>query len=85
MEGGLPVVIQWLRLRAPNAGGQVSIPDEGTTSHIPQLKIPHATAETWSSQRNKYFKKLSILKHFNFRDVKMWGKCVTDSIKHFHV
>ena len=46
------MVIQWLRLRAPNAGGQVLIPDEGTTSHIPQLKIPHATTETWSSQIN---------------------------------
>ena len=31
------LVIQWLRLHAPNAGGPVSIPGQGTRSHKQQL------------------------------------------------
>ena len=33
--GGL---VQWLRLRAPNAEGLGSIPGQGTRSHIPQQR-----------------------------------------------
>ncbi|TEA37689.1 hypothetical protein DBR06_SOUSAS9210004, partial [Sousa chinensis] len=29
------LVVQWLRLRAPNAGGPGSIPGQGTRSHMP--------------------------------------------------
>ena len=36
---GTPLVVQWLRLCAPNAGGLGSIPDEGTRSHRPQLGV----------------------------------------------
>ncbi|TEA16676.1 hypothetical protein DBR06_SOUSAS20610068, partial [Sousa chinensis] len=46
------LVVQWLRLRAPSAGGPGSIPGQGTRSHIPQLrvrmprlKIPHAATK----------------------------------------
>ena len=39
---GTPLVVQWLRLQAPNAGGLDSIPGQGTRSHEPQLKVPHA-------------------------------------------
>ena len=46
---GTSLVVQWLRLRAPNAGGLGSILGQGTRSrmpqlraHMPQLKIPHA-------------------------------------------
>ena len=47
------LVVQWLRLRAPNAGGPGSISDQGTGSHtlqlrvcMPQLKqIQHATTK----------------------------------------
>ncbi|TEA36880.1 hypothetical protein DBR06_SOUSAS32310013, partial [Sousa chinensis] len=46
------LVVQWLRLHAPNAGGLGSIPGQGTRSHMsqlrvrmPQLKIPHATTK----------------------------------------
>ena len=60
---------QWLRLRAPNAGGPGLIPGQGTRSrmpqlgaHVPQLKIPHAatkipraTTKTQHRQINKYF------------------------------
>ena len=31
------LVVQWLRLHAPNAGGQGLILDQGTKSHILQL------------------------------------------------
>ena len=33
------LVVQWLRLWAPNAGGLGSIPGQGTRSHMLQLKI----------------------------------------------
>ena len=37
---GISLVVQWLRLHAPNAGGLVSNPDQETRSHMTQLKIP---------------------------------------------
>ena len=37
------LVVQWLRLSTPNAGGPGSIPGQRTRSHVPQLKIPNAT------------------------------------------
>ncbi|TEA25428.1 hypothetical protein DBR06_SOUSAS11710016, partial [Sousa chinensis] len=43
------LVVQWLGVCAPNAGGRGSIPGQGTRSHMlqlrvrkPQLKILHA-------------------------------------------
>ena len=39
---GISLVVQWLRLHAPNSGGLGSVPDRGTRSHMPQLKILHA-------------------------------------------
>ena len=32
------LVVQWLKLHAPNAGGSGSIPGQGTGSHVPQLR-----------------------------------------------
>ena len=49
---GLPLVVQWLRLCAPNAGGTGSIPVQGTRSHMLQLKILHAAMKTQHSQIN---------------------------------
>ena len=37
----LSLVVQWLRLYIPSVGGPGSIPDQGTRSHLLQLKIPH--------------------------------------------
>ena len=37
---GTSLVVQWLSLQAPNAGGQGSIPGQGTRSHKLQL-IPN--------------------------------------------
>ena len=39
---GTSLVVQWVRLHAPNAGGLGSIPGQGTRSRMPQLKIPQA-------------------------------------------
>ena len=35
---GASLVVQWLRLHAPNAGGKGSIPGQGTRFHMPQLR-----------------------------------------------
>ena len=32
-------MVQWPRLRAPNAGVPGSIPGQGTRSHVPQLRV----------------------------------------------
>ena len=53
-------MVQWLRLRGPNAGGPGLIPDQGTGSRMLQLKkilhaatkIPCAPTKTWRSQIN---------------------------------
>ena len=36
-ETGTSLVLQWLRLGAPNVGGLGSIPGQGTRSHMLQL------------------------------------------------
>ena len=38
--------VQYLRLRAPSAGGLGSIPGQGTRSHMLQPKIPSVTTKT---------------------------------------
>ena len=57
-------MVQWLRLRPPNAGGPDSIPGQGTRfhmsqlrAHILQLQTPHAATKTWHSQIIKKEKK----------------------------
>ena len=43
---GTSLVVQWLRLRAPNAGGRGSIPGQGTRSHMrATTKSSHAMTE----------------------------------------
>ena len=50
---GTSLVVQWLRLCTPNAGGLGSIPGQRT-------KIPHAATKTWCSQINWGKKNLYI-------------------------
>ena len=66
---GISLVVQWLRLQAPNEEGLGSIPGQGTRSHRPQLrvymlqlkilhaqgklKIQCAATKTWCRQINK--------------------------------
>ena len=47
---GTSLVVQWLRLHIPNAGGVGLIPGQGTKSHMSQLKNPSATTKTTCSQ-----------------------------------
>ena len=37
---GTPLLVQGLRLCAPNAGGLGLIPGQGNRSHMPQLRVP---------------------------------------------
>ena len=60
-KGGTSLVVQWLRLHAPNAGSPGLSPGLGTRFHMPQLrvhtlqlKILHAATKAWCSQINKY-------------------------------
>ena len=41
VQPGTTLVVQWLRLHTPNAGGPSLIPDQGPRSHMPQLKSSH--------------------------------------------
>ena len=57
---GTSLVVQGLRLHAPDARGLGSIPGQGTRSHIlqlrvfmQQLKIPFAATKTQNSQIHK--------------------------------
>ena len=56
------MVVQWLTLRAPKAGGLGLIPGQGSRSHMPQLKTQSAATKTWSSQinKNKQFLKIVV-------------------------
>ena len=36
---GTSLVVQWLRLHTPNAGGPSSFPGQGTRSHMPQPRL----------------------------------------------
>ena len=36
---GTSLEVQWLRLNTPNAVDPGSIPDQGTRSHMPQLRV----------------------------------------------
>ena len=37
---GTSLVVRWLRLCAPNAGGPGLIPAQEIISHLPQLRVP---------------------------------------------
>ena len=61
------LVIQWLRLRAPNAGGPGLILGQRNRPHmlqlrvhLLQLKIPNVATKTQCSQINKYLKSKQI-------------------------
>ena len=52
---GTSLVVQWLRLQAPNAGGLGLIPGQGTRSHMPQLRVhmPQLRSGTAKKSVNK--------------------------------
>ena len=43
---GTSLVVQWLRLHAPDARGSGLIPGQGTRPHMPQRKISHVATKT---------------------------------------
>ena len=47
---GTSLMVEYLRLQAPNAWGLVLIPDQETRSHMLELKILHAIRKTQHSQ-----------------------------------
>ena len=51
-EIGTSLVVQWLRLCVPNAGGPGLMPGQGTRYHMPQLKDPACRSED-PAQPNK--------------------------------
>ena len=51
---GSSLVVQWLRVCTPNAGGSGSMPGQGTRSHILQLKILYATTKAWHRQKKRF-------------------------------
>ena len=70
---GTSLVVLWLRLCAPNARDPGSIPGQGTSSHMLQLKNPwshnddqrsRAATKTQNSQVNKFLKKKCIGNHY---------------------
>ena len=65
---GASLVLLWLRLPAPGAGAPGSIPGQGTSSCMPQLrvrvlqlKVPHAATKTQHSQINNCFLKKVLI------------------------
>ena len=52
-RGGTSLVVQWLKLHAPNAGDPGSIPGQGIRSHMLPLKILSAATKTRCSQIHK--------------------------------
>ena len=46
------LMVQWLRLHVPNAGGLGSIPEQGTRSHMPQLRVQMLQPEKNSACHN---------------------------------
>ena len=74
---GTSLVVQWLRVHAPNARGLASIPGQGARSHMPQLKILHAVTKTQCSQIDKYIKKTNTLN----KQIKNQSACRAGIIK----
>ena len=74
---GTSLVVQWLRLRAPNAGGLGSIPGQGIRSRMLQLrpraakinlKIKFVVEQAWDQLRFK------LCSCNSTSQVTLWGK-----------
>ena len=50
---GTPLVVWWLRLCAPNAGGPGSIPGQGARSYMQQWRFPRASIKMWHNLKKK--------------------------------
>ena len=73
-HSGTSLVVQWLRLRAPNAGGPGLVPGQGTEAHRLQLRIPFATRKVRDpAESNKEI--IHILKKETAHSYIAGGKC----------
>ena len=61
---GTSLVVQWPIFCTSNTGVTGLIPDQGTRSHIPQLKILHTAIKNWHSQINRYLRKKNCFRNF---------------------
>ena len=61
---GTSLVVQWPRFCTPNTGVTGLFPDQGTRSHIPQLKILHTATKSWHSQIYRSLKKKNCFRNF---------------------
>ena len=60
---GASLVVQWLRLQAPNAGGQASVPGQGTGSYVhAALKSSHVTLGASTTELIHFEKKKTPLR-----------------------
>ena len=66
-------MVQWVRLRGPNAGGPGLIPDQGTRSRMPQgrsrvqqLRPGAAKIKTKQKYCNEFFKTDGIISTLGF-------------------
>ena len=70
-ENGTSLVVQWLRLHAPNARGPGSIPGWQSRPHMLQLKFLSAKTKAQHSQTNKHLKRKKEIHGRDWRD----GEC----------
>ena len=71
---GISLVVQWLRLYAPNVEDLGSIPGQWTRSHILQLekrKTLNKETKSWHSQINKWVFRFVL---FFFKKRKFWDE-----------
>ena len=66
-DSGTSLVVKWLRLCPPNAGGPGLNPGQGTRSHMTeqrvcmmQLKIPHARSKTLHAVTKTWYSQINI-------------------------
>ena len=76
-EGWTSLVILWLRLCIPNAGGLSSIPSQGTRFHVLQLKDPGTSKLEKKKKRSK-----RETPHMNFRRLH-WPYCGLSDLMEF--
>ena len=94
IHSGTSLVAQRLRLCTPNEGGLGSIPDQGTTSHMPQLsvhmlelKIPLPQLRPGTDKKihkNKYIF-LKTMSFINPEAKKNWNHCKLQSLAIRHL
>ena len=68
---GTSLVVQWLKLCTPNAGGPGSIPGQGTRPHIKQIRVCMPQLRLVQSNKEIKIKKYIYLKPCSFLCLKL--------------